>query len=291
MSLRHELALLKRTLNIVAEALQQAEAEHAAIKEGDAPERSKPQDTAVNLVSESGKKAGDEPMEEMNVDVKTIAPQTAGNTAEPKLPDKVLPHQIKAQHNPDEDPDISGGAASESTAEAKQDEQSQLASSLEQDAADWMQNVPWENSAEIGQSDSDDQTMESDSPRDMTLGAGSDDASDFLSELPWEGSRMPSEQSKSQRSAGPEISDEPDQDASAFFENMDWDGKDVMEKRAPQDAKHPGKVSVEPLEEGDIPEHVQKMLKTRDGSASVNPLRDAIDRSKNSKDDSGEAKG
>ena len=316
MSLRHELALLRKTLTIVSEALNSLEsADELSPTESNRAEQSddsvKPSKAtyvstkdALSETPDSQKREeissfhdpGD--IQETGADESSAfangRPEEGQRTTDadetPAAHSPALkPSPSSTTHNDDHSAprDGSDSTAAQAKTRPTRDED------LGEDASEWLQNVPWDNPEDAIPSEGPSRMDSADDPVDDPDEPDGNSAADFLADLPWAGGNEQDEKvgepKKKVQGSADKLRTDTEQDAESFFEEMDWSGNET-EKAAKQDDVAQARVTVDPKESSKLPEHVDRILKKRQGEKFPDPSGDALERSGKPQNKPGEKK-
>ena len=301
MSLRYEQALLRKTLTIVTDALDGGGRRQQRSGTGAVPEAPRER-AAADSSRKPEMRDGAERGQKASLDEES-RPDGRSTRAQPNQPSQ----------NPGNNSDQ--GAAPPDI-------------DLDQEAADWMQNVPWEEAGHANATESKDKAATGAGTGQGFFEQGDHDAGDFLADLPWEGSEKAGQSMGNKGSASGKSQEQGEEDAASFFEDLDWEGTEKTGEPMRQTASATGsrkeqgeedaasfledldwegrgqgtgredtqpdsdsRVSVDPTTDSDVPEHVEKLMQGRAGDASLDPLGDAIDRSQKPRGQHGDKKG
>ena len=246
MSLRHEKAILRRTLTIVAEALEKS----GSVNE-QAGDSSKPQEESSDLGaahSLSGGKSDDAKLARTKPDDRTgDRPDSAPDRSSQLVGQEI--NEFKAAGSPPR----ANVATGNDTAETPPSETSLEPtvqtpgdstlgpSDVEESAVDWMQRVPWENPEDVQGNLGDRRAKFADASEDATPGIEGS-AAEFLSDLPWGGEGKDRGHEGAVDDADESDADaepEDNQSASAFLGNLNWSGNSSEEKKEQDAAEKP----------------------------------------------------
>lgn len=281
MPIQHELALLRKTLTIISRSLAAEPATVDSAASGDSA--AAPMATAATPETPilTGAVAANS-----TVDISTLDALPEEGNSEARSTestplaasaDELLPGE------PDrEDPVQATLSSQETTSDG-----GLFSSSLDQEnAADWLQAVPWDSN-NTASTTARDQVVEEPTASDRTvmeLDSGS--AADFMSDLPWDGAADNGvfAVNDDERAVVSNDGDTDNQDANAFFGSLDWGGENTSNDQQ----KSVRKVSVDPAQSAEVPEHVEKLSEGRSQGQSPDPLGDAVRRSQTDESDEGD---